>query len=239
MIQQIIDFFYPQRCLLCEQLCKSSARSGVDLCQACEADLPLITDACFQCGIPLPDSHDQQLCGQCQQKAPEYDRVISIYHYQNPVIWLIHEMKFKARPVFIRLLGELMSRSLSNIVAIQPDAIIPVPLYYKRQQQRGFNQSEEIAKVVARKLGCHLDLKLLERHRGGPQQSGLDARQRRKNIRNAFRIKPGAGKQYRHVAVIDDVMSTGSTVNEVARMLKKHGIKQVDIWVLARAEVEP
>jgi len=235
MIKQILDILYPRRCVLCHSLCASKEAHDIDLCHACQVDLPLIENACYQCGIPLHNTQDQQRCGQCLQKTPEYDHVISIYHYQNPLIWLIQQMKFKKKSGIANLLGHAMSAQLKQHKTSMPDAIIPVPLHYKRQLERHFNQSEEIAKVVAKKLLCTLDTQYLERHLPSKQQSGLDAKQRKKNVRGIFRIKNKKQKNYNHIALIDDVMSTGSTVNEIARTLKKNGIEKVDVWVLARA----
>jgi len=236
MIKQILDSLYPRRCVLCHSLCAPEKPHNMDLCHDCQADLPLIEYACFQCGIPLHQTQNQQRCGQCLQKTPAYDHVISIYHYQNPLIWLIQQMKFKKKSAIANLLGHVMSIQLKQHNTTIPDAIIPVPLHYKRQLERHFNQSEEMAKVVAKKLLCPLDTQYLERHLPSKQQSGLDAKQRRKNVKGIFRVKNKKQNSYRHIALIDDVMSTGSTVNEISKTLKKNGVEKVDVWILARAD---
>lgn len=235
MIRQILGILYPRRCVLCQSLCAPEEVHDIDLCNACQSDLPVIENACFQCGIPLHNTQHQQRCGQCLQKTPAYDHVISVYHYQNPLVWLIQQMKFKKKSGIANLLGHVMSIQLKQLNPPIPEAIIPVPLHYKRQLERHFNQSEEIARVVAKKLICSLDTQYLERHLPSKQQSGLDAKQRKKNVKGVFRIKNIKQNNYNHVALVDDVMSTGSTVNEIARTLKKDGIKTVDVWVLARA----
>ncbi|MDH5424833.1 MAG: ComF family protein [Gammaproteobacteria bacterium] len=236
MIKGILNAIYPRRCVLCMTSCRQSDDSPLDLCKDCQNDLPLMESACFQCAIPLQNTLEAQRCGQCLQKPPAFDHVISFYHYQQPLIWLIQQMKFHKRILLARLLSQLMVRRLQLHQSLSiPDAIIPVPLHHKRRYQRGFNQAEELAKSIAKALHCPLDSHYLERHLNNPQQSGLNAKQRRKNVKGVFRISHKTTKHYSHVAIIDDVMSTGSTLNEIARVLKKSGIKKVDVWVLARA----
>jgi len=233
-MKTLFNLLYPRRCVLCRQSGTAMLDSDIDLCPACEQELPRIKNACPQCGIPLAHDVETTLCGQCQQKAPRYDRVISLLHYQPPVTWLLQQMKFHNKPAYARLLSSLFVPRIQRDAATLPDAIIPVPLHHKRQFQRGFNQSDEIAMTLSKALNCPLDRKLLQRQLNNRHQSGLDAKQRRKNVRGVFRVTTSK-TTYNHVAVIDDVMSTGSTVNEIARLLKKSGVKKVDVWVLARA----
>ena len=233
-MKTLLNLLYPRRCVLCRQSTAAMQDSDIDLCPACEQELPRINNACRQCGIPLPHDVENSLCGQCQQKTPRFDRVISLLHYQPPVTWLLQQMKFHNKPAYARLLSSLLLSRLQQDSAAMPDAIIPVPLHHKRQFQRGFNQSDEIATTLSKALNCPLDRILLQRQFNNRHQSGLDAKQRRKNVRGVFRLTTSK-PSYHHVAVVDDVMSTGSTVNEIARLLKKSGVKRVDIWVLARA----
>ena len=148
-------------------------------------------------------------------------------------------MKFHRKPAIAHLLGQLMAKQLEILLTVKnsslPDVIIPVPLYYKRQHQRGFNQSEEIANEISKTLNCPIDIQYIERHSSSQQQSGLDAKQRRKNVKGIFTIKNKKQKHYKYIAIVDDVMSTGSTVNEIAKTLKQSGVEKVDIWILARA----
>jgi len=239
MMKTLLNFFYPRRCVLCRQSDLAMQSTDIDLCPACEQELPRIEHACYQCGIPLAhtltQATDQVLCGQCLQKTPLYDRVISLLHYQPPVTWLVQQMKFHNKPSHAKLLSTLLLRRIQEDQLTLPEAIIPVPLHHKRQFQRGFNQSDEIARTLSKSLNCKLDRKLLKRMQNNRHQSGLNAKQRRQNVRGVFQLannKPA----YRHVAVVDDVMSTGSTVNEIARVLKRAGITRVDVWVVARAE---
>lgn len=240
LLEQLLDIIYPPRCALCLASSQIANKAAIELCEACKNDLKIVTTACFQCGIPLQQTSSKQLCGECLKKSPSYEQVISVYHYQQPLIWLIQQMKFHKKTRIAHLLAQLMSRYIKqciagNLISI-PDVIIPVPLHHKRQHQRHFNQAEELSKVISKALQKPIDTQYIERHLSSQQQSGLDAKQRKKNVKGIFKITNRKNKQYQHAVIIDDVMSTGSTVNEVAKILKKSGIKKVDVWVLARAD---
>ena len=145
---------------------------------------------------------------------------------------LITTLKFGAHYKNARLLGMLLGEHL-QITAQRPDLIVPIPLHKTRYRQRGFNQVIEIGKTVSRELQIPLDLTSCLRHRDTPHQTALTAKQRRKNIKNAFSlIKPIHAQ---HIAILDDVMTTGSTAHELAHLLKKAGVSRVDVWVCARA----
>lgn len=145
---------------------------------------------------------------------------------------LVTNLKFNANYKNARLLGLLLAEQLQRRTAL-PECIIPVPLHEKRYQERGFNQSIEISRTVAKQLRIPLELNACIRHRNTQHQVSLPAKQRHNNIKNAFSIvRP---LRYSHVAVLDDVMTTGSTVAEIASVLKTAGVQKVEIWVCARA----
>lgn len=146
--------------------------------------------------------------------------------------YLITSLKFGAQYKNARLLGLLLAGCLKQ-TAERPDCILPVPLHKARYRERGFNQAIEIARTVSKELQIPLDLTSCRRHSNTPHQTTLTAKQRRKNLKNAFSlIKP---VQAKHIALLDDVMTTGSTVYELAYLLKKAGVSRVDVWVCARA----
>ena len=145
--------------------------------------------------------------------------------------YLIAGLKFNAEHKNARSLVLLLAEKLKN--APRPDCIVPVPLHKARYRQRSFNQVIEIARVVIKELQLPVDLDCCIRHRDTPHQTELTGKQRRENIKNAFTVMQPM--QARHIAIIDDVMTTGSTVNELARVLKKAGAARVDVWICARA----
>ena len=221
---------YPPRCTLCS----SKGIDDHDLCLECFLALPWNREYCQQCALPLPDgSNDNAICGECLNRPPGFSQSLSLFRYEGEVVSLIHQLKFNEKLRTSRLLGEMLADYIYiNNVEI-PDAIVPVPLSKKRLRQRGFNQSIEIARPVARRWDISLDTRSVKRTRDTQSQTGLDRKQRRKNIRGAFEIVRPLGVQ--HVAIIDDVVTTTSTVTELARVLKKAGVKRVDVWSIARA----
>jgi ComF family protein len=155
-----------------------------------------------------------------------------LFRYEEPVRHLIHSLKFRARYPCGRLLGILMAEQMATLKE-KPCAIMPVPLHPSRYRRRGFNQAIEIARTVSRRLDIPLDLHSCHRIRPTVAQVELPAKQRRKNLRNAFAVKTPI--EHQHVAILDDVVTTGATVTELAGALRRAGVIRVDIWACARA----
>lgn len=234
---------YPPRCLLCDGMGMEKGFKALDICEFCHSRLPENQPACIRCALPLPPdlTHSGNIvCGRCQKKPPAFDYSMSLFRYEQPVVWLVKQLKFNERLSHARLLGEMLTDRMAQRFAQKnmpgdavPDCILPVPLHNKRLGRRGFNQSIELARAVASKTGLPLELNLVERMRETESQTGLDAGQRRKNLRGAFKVVEQV--KYRHVAIVDDVVTTGSTVNELAIALKRAGVERVDVWSIARA----
>ncbi|SJM92449.1 Phosphoribosyltransferase [Crenothrix polyspora] len=225
----IQNYTLPPICILCG----NAGMTNLDLCDSCYRHLPGNHHGCRQCAevldIKIPAA---SLCGRCSSLNPAFDRTYAPFLHQGAPRYLITSLKFSANYKNARLLGSLLANYLQTH-AERPDLILPVPLYKSRYRERGFNQSIEIARTVAKQLKLPLDVDSCIRHRDTPHQTSLTAKERRHNISNAFSvIKPITAQ---HVALVDDVMTTGSTVHELAAVLKKSGVKQVDIWVCARA----
>nr|WP_119631676.1 ComF family protein [Methylocaldum marinum] len=223
----IQNWLFPPTCLLCGD----PGADGLDLCPDCISSLPYNTIACPRCAMPL-ESTVSRICGACQKTPPIFQSAFALFRYEEPIRHLIHSLKFGARYPCGRLLGSLMAEKLAAIQE-KPDAIVPVPLHPGRYRKRGFNQAVEIARTVSRRLDISLDLDSCRRIRATPAQAELPARQRRTNLRNAFSID--AAIEHRHVAVLDDVITTGATVKEMAAALHRAGVARVDVWACARA----
>ncbi len=202
------------------------------MCHECYNELNFITNCCTQCALPLPESASGLICGKCLQYPPHFDRSVSLFTYEPPASHLVQGLKFGKRLNLARLLGDMLAIRLDGASAL-PDCIAPVPLSGRRTRSRGFNQSMEIARPVGRKLGIPLKPALLTRTINTPPQSKLAIKERRRNVRGAFRLN--GDNPPRHIAIVDDVVTTGSTVNEIARILKKSGVETVEIWSVARA----
>ncbi len=220
---------FPGSCVLCG----GSGQGQQDLCPDCERDLPWLRRACVRCARPLATS-DALVCGTCLRRPPAFQNTIAALHYQRPVDALICGLKFNQQLQFARVLGNLLARAVLNRNLPPPDALIPVPLHPGRQRQRGFNQAIELARPAARLFGIPLASRCCTRIRATDSQSLLNRRERSANVRGAFGLRgavPGS-----HVAIVDDVMTTASTAQALARTLRAGGARQVDVWCVARAE---
>ncbi|RFA31176.1 hypothetical protein CAI21_00530 [Alkalilimnicola ehrlichii] len=221
-------YVFPPYC----RLCGAPGHRGLDICKECDSSLPKADAGCRQCGMPLATG-DDVICGRCLRQPPDYDAVYAAFAYDYPLDKLIKALKFDASLAAARLLGELMGRTLAKTGNRQADAIVPVPLHKTRLRERGYNQATELAKQVRKYIPASLRTDLIERSRHTQIQSELPAKARRGNVRGAFRLKKANVPP--RVAVLDDVMTTGCTVNEIAKLLKRAGAEQVEIWVVARA----
>ena len=189
--------------------------------------------ACKRCAIPVYDAGAEPVCGECLKKSPHFDAAWSAFLYAQPLEWMIQQFKFNEKLSYAHLLADLMM-PYAPVLDQRPDCIIPVPLHAKRLRQRGFNQTYELIKPVANQLDIKIDTKHCVRKKHTTAQTGLDAASRRKNVRSAFEFNNAC--HYEYVILFDDVMTTGSTMNELAGLIKKQGVKRVEVWSLARAE---
>ena len=231
LIRRLISTVYPPRCVLCG----SPGFSDMDICEVCYHGLPWIGSACTQCAIQLvKHSGDHLKCGLCLKKPPAFDRSLSLFSYEKEAVTLIHQLKFNEKLVCARLLGGMLTEAIKQHESALPDCILPVPLYRTRLRQRGFNQSIELARPVARAFRLPLEIQSVIRRRDTHSQTGLNKKQRRHNIRGAF--KTVRSLDYDHVAILDDVVTTTSTVNELASLIKRAGVRRVDVWSIARAK---
>ena len=223
-----LDVVLPPRCVLCGQ-----PSGPICICAACKADLPWHGSHCLRCGLPLGSPKDK-ICGVCIQNAPPFFRTVCPLQYEFPVNSLVQAFKFRRQLVAGRVLSHMMCEYVCSREMSLPDMLVPVPLHHQRFLMRGYNQAYELSTYIGRILNIPLNIDKLRRRRNTPAQSGLSRKQRRKNLKGAF-YWHGETKPARHVALIDDVMTTGSTVTECTRVLKKAGSKRVDVWVAARA----
>ncbi|PCH55186.1 MAG: phosphoribosyltransferase [Legionellales bacterium] len=176
------------------------------------------------------------ICARCMGSPPAFDRLCSIFTYNEPVLSLVTDLKFNNKLVAGKLLGQLLADKVINDWYENDSlvtAIIPVPLHLKRLKQRGYNQVVEILHPVTTTLKLPVLLDACVRVKNTQAQSSLDSTARVANIADAFEIV--APIPYTHVALVDDVVTTGSTVNALSKILKQHGVEQVDVWCVCRA----
>ncbi len=218
----------PKHCYLCES---PNSHPFLDICDDCISELPYKNQSCSRCALTLETSNSP-VCGHCLAKPPSYDVILSPFEYQFPIDKLITELKFRKKLYNTATLGNLFSQFIKAKATPLPECIIPVPLHPKRLQQRGYNQALEIARVVSKNLNIPIDRQICERIINTEPQSDLTADQRQENIKNAFRIKQQ--QPYKHIALFDDVVTTGHTVETLSKLLRQQNIKIIQVWSVAR-----
>lgn len=221
----LLDQLLPRHCVLCGQV-----EHDAFLCPGCRADLPVSAPGCPVCAI---ETRAGEVCGRCLRRAPAFDRTVAAYRYAAPLDQLIQRFKYAHDLSVARALGEIMADAAEGIVF---DAIVPVPLHRSRLAERGFNQSVELARPLSRRSGLPLCLAELQRTRQTSSQAGLSLLARRRNMRGAFQALARFDGQ--RVLVIDDVMTTGATLDAVARCLKQAGAREVVNLVCARTPAQ-
>ncbi len=221
-IRQLYSNLMPIPCLLC-----GAPHHEGCLCDACQAHLPLLGAACPRCASPL---QQVMLCGQCLHSPPEQDASFSVFSYQSPIDHLIATLKYRDKLALIHLFATHMSHHLKH--RVKPDALIPIPLHPHRLRERGFNQSLELAKQLSQQLAIPVRHDILIRVRDTPPQASLPFSERKKNINQAFQLK--CTDVPAHIALIDDVLTTGHTANVAAKLLRQAGVKTIELWTIAR-----
>lgn len=220
----LIDMLLPDQCRLC-----GAASDNAGYCSACAAGLPRHGCQCPCCGIPVTVA---AMCGRCQRYPPPILETIAPFQHTASVRDDIHQLKYRQKLACGRDLGFLLAREVEQQASWLPEVLVPVPLHWKRRLGRGFNQSVEIARPVSRALGIPINLSLITRQIHTAPQVRLASAQRRRNIRRAFQTthQPVPAS----AAIIDDVITSGSTATEVARCLRAAGVQHVVAWALAR-----
>ncbi|GMV29792.1 MAG: competence protein F [Rhodanobacteraceae bacterium] len=227
-LQRLGFALLPSRCLLCG----GAGAVARDLCAACRADLAPNEPACACCGQPLALA--AAACGRCLRRKPAFQATWAPLRYAPPLAGLMTRFKFGGDLAAGRVLAEIALEHWHRLPPARPDTLLPVPLHPDRLRERGYNQALELARPIARATGIPLLPDVLQRGRATPAQSGLSALARRRNLRGAFAVRAGAALPA-HVAVVDDVMTTGATAQECALALRRAGVVRVDVWAVARA----
>lgn len=210
-------------------LCNLYHRDKTAICTACQDFFLRIDSACYYCALPLPNT-DFLICGHCSKKPPYFDHVVAAYHFKEPLRTLLHEFKYQEGLYLCSFFANLIINSISK-EDLNTECLLPVPLHPKRLRQRGFNQSAELVKHLGRRFNIPYHLTHCKKILNTSPQADLTADQRKRNLQHAFAVEPFS---YHHVTLVDDLLTTGSTVNELAFMLKNQGVKRVDVWCCAR-----
>jgi ComF family protein len=231
-ISQLTYALFPGRCIVCDD----PSDRPVDLCVRCEHSLSIISIYCKTCGLPTTAA--STYCGSCSSQAYPYYRSLSLLNYDKLTAKLIYQLKYGNNFATIKVLSHLFSQHLKQqYTEALPQLIIPVPLHWRRLHKRGYNQAQLIAKTISKQLNIKITNHSCRRIRATPAQQNLNRMQRKNNIRGAFTSKPLKGVF--HVAIIDDVITTGETIGELTRSLQRRqpGLR-VDAWSLARTPLK-
>lgn len=218
----LVNKLFKQSCLLCAV----KVDSQLSLCTDCLASLPEAPSPnCAQCGLPALS----QVCGSCLKNKPSYDATHALFSYGFPVDAVLQHYKYSNALYLSQTLGRLLQE---KILTDDYDVIIPMPLHPSRIKERGFNQSLEVAKVMAKHHSIRLDSSSCHRIKNTPPQASLAPKERIKNMQGAFDCTADFSGQ--HIALVDDVMTTGASLNALAKTLKEAGATKVSCYVIAR-----
>lgn len=231
MLKQIQQWLLPNICCLCEK----QSQTDRDLCLSCQETLPWVEDRCFRCGLELEDFKDSICCQQCREDPPEFNRLCTLFSYESPITKLVMGLKFGERLAYGRILGELLADAVFERWYKQdlPEAILPVPLHIDRLRKRGFNQALELSWPVHKRCKIPVLLTTCVRVKNTLPQAKLDKSRRKRNMQGVFQLQ--STLPFTHIAIVDDVVTTGSTVQALCRVLKEAGVQQIDVWCICRA----
>lgn len=223
LVRPLMDNLLPSSCLLC-----GDDTGGALLCASCHNDLPILPadHLCPRCA--LPTTHGEH-CGACLKEPPHYTRALALWTYEFPADRIIHALKYQHRLAVADWLGARLAERLTPA----GQTLLPMPLHAERLRERGFNQAGEIARCMSRMLGLPYRPDLLHRQRPTRPQADLLPGERQRNVRGAFACSGDLGGC--DVVLVDDVMTTGASANECARVLRLHGAGEITLVVAARA----
>lgn len=232
-IHTLSSWLLPRLCACCGL---HSNDTNIDLCASCKINLPWINSGCYQCGLPITLGDESIICLKCQESQPPFDRVCALFSYQPPITKLVNSLKFGRQLSCGALFGQLLTDAITTQWYVDkplPQLIVPTPLYIQRQRSRGYNQAAEISIPISTALNIPLGLDVCARIRHTKAQTSLNRAKRTRNLAAAF--SANIHRKYTSVAIVDDVVTTGSTVRAVSVALQKAGVENIDVWCVCRA----
>ncbi|SPD75215.1 ComF family protein [uncultured Desulfobacterium sp.] len=236
ILDKLIDIIYPPRCHVCHGFI-DRAETG-PFCKDCYAGFAkLSSPICTVCSTPFAsEAQGDHLCEDCLRDRPAYRSAFAAFHYRGTVVKAIHQFKYRAKTYLSESLGRLMAEYAEGISIGSGNLLImPVPLHPKRLRERGYNQGLLLARRVASHLKAELDFLTLRRARYTAPQAGLKKDERKRNVRGAFKVKDPSVVEDKTILLVDDVSTTGNTLNECARVLMRSGSREVFCLILAKA----
>jgi len=240
LLNDVSDIIFPPQCLACAEII-NLPKSQV-FCAACQEKISFITGSiCPICGIPFWESPaGSHICGNCLTNKPCYTQARSVAGFETVTMDTIHKFKYGRRISLGNALGSFMADfSFPNFDFSEYSLLVPVPLHIKRLRERGFNQSLLLAKEMGKKYKIPVNFSLLKRCKFTLTQTGLNRAEREKNIKGAFAVADKKKVTDKNIILIDDVYTTGATINECAKVLLKAGAQKVAVLTLSRVIQKP
>jgi ComF family protein len=234
-VKALLDFFFPPLCHVCRSFIPDAG--ALHICPSCREEMPLVeSPLCTVCGIPFTGAGGDHPCGDCLTDKPAFDIARAALLYEGKSRELVHSFKYSNKTRLRRPLALLAAEGLTEfVVSRSPDLIVPVPLHVRRLRTRGFNQAVLLGELLARIWKLPLARRALQRVRWTEPQITLSASERRDNVRGAFAVQDAAAVSGKHVLLLDDVLTTGSTVQECSLVLKGAGAAAITVITIARA----
>ncbi|HPD60666.1 MAG TPA: ComF family protein [Thermodesulfobacteriota bacterium] len=235
VISLALNFLFPPICLLCGS--KDTYHARCLICKDCLNSISFISHpVCVRCGKPfLTEVIRDHVCGSCLTQEPHFNLVRALGRYEGALATIIHNLKYRQKFSMVNLLNFLLDMHNHEITFSSYDLLIPVPLHRSRLRQRGFNQTVILGNILKKKYHLPVHTNILKRISHTLPQVTLPVKARKINIRNAFKVKKPRSVKGKTILLLDDVYTTGATINECARILKKSGACRVDGFVIARA----
>lgn len=234
-LNALLDFVFPPLCHICKAFIPDAG--ALHICAACRDEIKIVTSPlCRICGIPFIGPGNDHACGTCLTGQPAFDRARAAVIYEGAMRNLIHAFKYNNKTHLRRPLALLTIERLGDFIQQeQPELMLPVPLHIDRLRKRGFNQAILLGELLSREWGIPMERRTLLRLRRTEPQVTLSAGERRENVKNAFGISEKMSLEGKKILLLDDVITTGSTVEECARIVKKAGAARVSVITVARA----
>lgn len=235
LYDSMISILYPHKCPSCKKITTDDG-----FCLDCWSHLKFISNPCIYCGLPIPMSFGVPICPTCPEDCIYYDRIISALRYNKTIAKTIFEFKYNEKTFLSKLLSKLLLNNFNRLIneeKITIDYIIPVPIHIKRLRKRGFNQSLLLVKDLSKLTGVPYISNLIIKSTHTTSQTILDYEERKSNVKSTFKFNEEYKNQIldKNILVVDDVITTGSTINECAKILKHNKVNKVFATSIARA----
>lgn len=231
IILKVLEFIYPPRCVFCNEIIEVGKSKLI--CDNCKNNIRFIEgDTCLKCGKPLNDN-EEKTCKQCLKYDFVYKKGISLLCYEGFARDAIHRFKYKNHPEYAKIFAQLMYDYSEDKTFFNANYLIPIPMFIKKKKSRGFNQAELIANEFSKISNIPVLEDVLIRIKKTKKQSDLNFKERQNNIKDAFKVERSDRIKNKNILLIDDIYTTGSTINECSKILLDAGARDIYFYSLS------